>query len=67
MNYEKPFYVRGIRVAVRNGGKSVVVYHIHKEVSEDQKIMINNVIQYLMDEHFVITKKCRVDIHCEEN
>ena len=66
MNYEKPFYVRGIQVSVRHSGKSVIVYHKYPEVTEEQKYMIDNVIQYLMDEDFVSVKKCRVDMHCAE-
>jgi hypothetical protein len=67
MTYEKPFYVRGIKVSVDRDGKSVTVYHQHSDVTEVQKLLIDNVIQYLIDEHFVKVNTCRVNIHCEEN
>lgn len=67
MNYKKPFYVNGVKVSIGNGGKSVVVYHKYPEISDDQKLMIDNVIQYLMDEYFILKKTCRVDIYCADN
>lgn len=66
MNYETPFYVNGVRVSVKKDGKSVSIYHNQSEITEEHKIAYDNIIQYLMDEYFVISKKCRVDIYFEE-
>ena len=65
MNYTKPFYIRGVKVSVHNG-TLVKVYHAGSDVNDEQKELIDNVVQYLMDELFVRDNKCRVEINCDE-
>ena len=65
MNYTKPFYIRGVKVSV-HGDNLVKVYHEGLEVNDEQKELIDNVIQYLMDELFIRDNKCRVEINCNE-
>ena len=63
MTYDKPFYVRGIKVSVHN--KSLVrFYHVAEDVDDDTRILFDNITQYLMDEQFITVTKCRVEIIC---
>lgn len=65
MNYTKPFYIRGVKVSVHNG-ILVKIYHAESDVTDEQKKLIDLIVQYLMDELFLRDNKCRVEINCDK-
>lgn len=61
-NYEHPFLVNKQQLSVHNG-KVVKIYLTDPNISDEKQQQIDGAVQYLMDESFVNSEKCKVEIY----